>query len=333
MLTQTESVELEWNTLQGLYESFDDVLIEPRMGIVDHRADIDIRTDIGATLLAAPIVSSPMDTVTNSRMAIAVERAGGVGVLHRFQTIAEQVRQYRVVKAALPNTQTYCAIGIEEGNERVLALANEGCGNFCLDVAHAHTLSVGRFLMTLPKVINLIVGSVATATAVRDLLDVYPVNAFRVGIGPGAACTTRLVTGAGVPQLTAIMNTAEEAHDKGVAIIADGGIRNGGDIVKAIVAGADAVMVGYLLAGADEAPQSGVYYGMASQAVSKNTPEGVIGKVGKTGPASDTIENLIGGIRSGISYAGGDSLRSIRGKTDLFIRVSPNSLEESRARI
>jgi IMP dehydrogenase len=313
--------------------SFDDVLIEPQLGIVDHRYMVNLSTMVGRVPSEYPVLSAPMDTVTGYQMAIAIERSGGIGVLHRFQSISNQVADYQLVKASIHDTRAFCAIGINEGVERLEALRSQGCNNFVLDVAHAHQVRVIRFLETLPDGLNLIVGSVATAKAIQDLAMHYPIAGYRVGIGPGAACITRETTGAGVPQLSAIMDCAEMAQEFDATIIADGGIRTSGDIVKAIIAGADAVMLGYLLAGAKEAPKQGKYWGMASSEVSTRTPEGVTGTVPLTGPVSKTIETLMGGVASGISYAGGNSLKSVQGKTDLFLQVTPATMLESRARI
>jgi IMP dehydrogenase len=319
-----------------MYLSFDDVLIEPQCGRVDHRGDISLLTEVAGTEMQVPIISASMSSVTETAMALAMDAAGSFGVIHRFMTIDEQVKMYTDISHKKKGIKVFCAIGIREGLERVNRLREIGCNNFCLDVAHAYSLPVMDFLETLPLEINLIVGNVATAEAVIEI-SAYPnVDAIKVGIGPGAACITRQVTGVGVPQLSAIMECYEPARTYGLDLIADGGIRTSGDIVKAIVAGADAVMVGYLLAGADEAPLTGKYFGMASAEVdgyNTSVPEGVSGSVLPTGPVANTIEALADGIRSGISYAGGDSLRSIQGKHELFIQVTSTSLAESRARI
>jgi IMP dehydrogenase len=164
------------------------------------------------------------------------------------------------------------------------------------------------------------------------------VQGIKVGIGPGAACTTREVTGFGVPQLTAIMDVREaiDFYDKRtnkVTLIADGGIKNSGDIVKALAAGADTVMLGRLLAGCDESPLPGMYWGMASKKVNgHHAPEGIDGSVERTGSVKETIKNLTWGIRSGMSYAGVEHLEDLRSTTE-FIRVSPQSMMESGTRL
>jgi IMP dehydrogenase/GMP reductase len=180
----------------------------------------------------------------------------------------------------------------------------------------------------------LIVGNVATAEAANELATkVGGIAAIKVGIGPGAACTTREVTGFGVPQLTAIMDVADALRGTGIKIIADGGIKSSGDIVKALAAGADTVMLGRLLAGADESPHPGLYWGMASYRVNgHHAPEGVEGVVERTGPVGRTIKQLAWGIKSGVSYGGGTDLDGLRRNAE-FVRVTPLSMGESGTRL
>ena len=178
----------------------------------------------------------------------------------------------------------------------------------------------------------MMVGNVATKQAARDLILSNKVDAIKVGIGPGAVCSTRERTGFGVPQLSAIIEVAEEAEGK-VTIVADGGIRNSGDIVKALAAGADSVMIGRLFAGASESPMPGMYWGMASRRVNgHNAPEGIEGTVPLTGPVSVTIKELTWGIKSGISYGGGSDIETLR-RNAKFRIVTPSSLAESRTRV
>lgn len=310
------------------YLSFDDVLIQPRLGIVDSRDDVSLTTFIGGYKLDIPVMSSPMQTVTESRLARALASLGGLGVIHRFMTAGDQDIHSR--NAGYPNA---IAIGLKDGLERI-----SRCAPYIavLDVAHAHSNKAIGFIKEVkqqfPDVV-LIAGSVATREGARDLLYAGA-DALRVGIGPGHACSTRIQTGCGVPQLSAIMDCAEVAQEFGPrrSIIADGGIRTSGDIVKALAAGADCVMIGRLFAGADEAPLPGEYFGQASAKALSNYVEGVAGTVEMTGPIADTIETLMAGVRSGISYAGADSIKSLQEKAR-FIRVSSASAIESSPRI
>lgn len=313
--------------------SFDDVLLKPQLGILEKRQNADITSEVVPGLkVDIPIVSSPMQSVTESDMAIGMWSNGAYGIIHRFLSIDAQVKEFK--EAA------HCsvAIGINDDYDRWDALLGAGCSVFTLDVAHGHSEAVGDYIKKAPKLLKansqLIVGNVATARGARFLADLG-VAAIKVGIGPGAACTTREVTGFGVPQLTAIMDVYRtlKINNFDVRIIADGGIRNSGDIVKALAAGADTVMLGRLLAGADESPVPGMYWGMASYRVNgHHAPEGVEGTVDRTGPVKDTLQTLAWGIRSGISYAGVDSLKDLRDHAE-FIRVTPMSMGESGTRL
>lgn len=317
---------------QGL--SFDDVLLVPQLGVLEKRSQADLSTALGEISLKLPLVSSPMQSVTEKEMALAMYLAGGFGIIHRFMTVEEQVEQ---AKSFTDPLSYGVAIGINEGYERWEKLFDAGARVFCLDIAHAHHTAVEKFLSNagdLPYIGTLIAGNVATRQGFSFLADLG-VDVIKVGIGPGAACTTREVTGFGVPQLTAIMHCAEtrERYYPEVHIMADGGIKNSGDIVKALAAGADNVMLGRLLAGADESPHPGLYWGMASKKVNAHhAPEGVEGAVPKTGPVEETLKTLKWGIRSGLSYAGATNLAELRENAD-FMRVSPLSMLESRTRL
>jgi IMP dehydrogenase len=333
--------------------SYDDVLLRPKMGVVASRDEVDVQSPLALDMayLEVPIVSAPMSSVTEWDMASRMRVAGGFGFIHRFMSVEEQINMLRRATAGLttrrdPVEDVGCAIGINEGYDRMADLFEWGCRVFCLDVAHAHHVQVEKFIKGIPQSFReeswLIVGNVATYEGAKFLVDL-DVDAIKVGIGPGAACTTRLVAGVGVPQLTAIMDVYR-ATEGFVPIIADGGIKNSGDIVKALAAGADTIMLGHLLAGADEAPHLGEYYGMASARATKeangfnsNTnlgvaPEGVEGTVERTGPVMDTVANLVRGVKSGISYVGATNIRELRDQAE-FLVVTPNTINESRSRI
>jgi IMP dehydrogenase len=246
----------------------------------------------------------------------------------------------------------------EDGFERTEELINAGCDLIVVDTAHGHSARVIEMVSRIKKKSNAVqvaAGNVATAAATRALIDAGA-DAVKVGIGPGSICTTRIVAGVGVPQLTAIMNCAAEARKDGIPIIADGGIRFSGDIVKALAAGADCVMIGSLLAGTDEAPGETYLYqgrtykayrGMGSvgamargsadryfQQEVKDTlklvPEGIEGQVPYKGPVEGVLHQLVGGLRAGMGYTGSHTLEDLREKAE-FVRISPASMRESHA--
>lgn len=325
---------MQIQTRMGL--SFDDVLLVPQLGVLRKRADANISTYLSPVVhLEVPIISAPMQAVTEKQMALAMRTAGGFGIIHRFMSIDEQVKEAKWFQHP---TDYGVAIGVNEGYDRWAQLYHAGARIFCLDIAHAHNEIVGEFLSDAPSDIQqdiyMIVGNVATADGLHYLANLG-VDAVKVGIGPGAACTTREVTGFGVPQLTAIMDCAavRDEYWPNVHIMADGGIKNSGDIVKALAAGANSVMIGRLLAGADESPHPGLYWGMASKKVNAHhAPEGVEGSVPKTGPVKDTLKTLAWGIRSGVSYAGAHNLSELRENSE-FMQVTSMSAIESGARL
>jgi len=325
--------------LDGL--SFDDVLLLPKHGVLDRRADADISTElVSGYKLDIPILSANMPSVTGSKLAIEMYRAGGRGVLHRFNTIEEQIEEYKEVRSWYTNCLV--AIGLEDWMDRAWRLAEEGCHIFVLDVAHGDCERVLAMLKDWKAfsdyTLKIIVGNVATWNGANRLI-LAGVDGLKVGIGPGAACTTREVTGFGVPQITAIIDVATAVYTSNtldgtdVKVIADGGIKNSGDIVKALAAGADSVMIGRLFAGADEAPDPGIFYGNASYHVNgHNAPEGEYAEIEKTGPIRETLKTLTWGIRSGLSYGGASNLAELRQNAE-FVKVTALSALESKARI
>lgn len=466
--------------------TFDDVLLVPKKTSVHSRKEVHTNTRLSRHIeLKTPIVSAPMDTVTEHAMAITMARAGGIGIIHRFMSIEHQVEEVLKVKrsesividqpysltgneklkdarrlmiqrgvsgllilsergqlngiltardilferdlekkvsemmtpvkdmvTAPPNTtlreaerilhknkleklplidksrklrglitsrdilnlEQYpntskdkkgrlmvgAAIGVKSDYmDRAKALHQAGADILVLDIAHAHsdiTLEVIRGVKkSIPKA-ELMAGNVATKEGTSDLIKAGA-DAVKIGIGSGSICITRIVTGAGVPQLSAIMECAKVADDSNVPVIADGGVRNSGDITKAIAAGASTVMVGSLLAGTEESPgitvmREGRKYklvrGMASVAASYDraareteqlenedaaglldyVPEGVEAFVPFKGTASELVNQLVGGLRSGLSYCGATEISQLRGKGE-FVRISPAGLKES----
>jgi IMP dehydrogenase len=464
-------VEKFQNIRLGL--TFDDVLLIPSKTRVDP-VETEIRTKLTRNLeINIPIVSSPMDTVTGPEMAIGMAHLGGIGIIHRNQSIEDQRLAVRSVKreesliirevitigpentvaeaiklmeekriAGLPVVDKGILVGIitgrdvrflkekekkvneimtknpvtgkenitieeamnimqqhrieklpivdnsgklmglitakdiikrqkypnstrdSEGRLRVGAavgpfdirraeiLEKEGVDVIVVDTAHAHNVKVLESIKEMRKRIDvdIIAGNIATAEAAKDLISIG-VDALRVGIGPGSICTTRIIAGVGVPQLEAISQVAEVADPQGIPVIADGGIRYSGDIVKAIAAGANSVMLGNLLAGTDEAPGQEImiggrkyksYRGMGSLGViqkgisdrygkigeSKYVPEGVEGAVPYKGKLEGVVFQLIGGLKSGMGYVGASNIDELR-KNTKFIRMTGEGLRES----
>lgn len=326
--------------------SYGDVLLVPKRSTVDSRDDIDLSTTLTPTVeLATPLVSAAMDTVTEAELAIELGRAGGLGVIHRFLTTDEQAEHVARVTAA--DEPVGAALGIDEDYvARAAAAVEEGVDVLVVDVAHGHlerTLTAVETLATEFPDTDLVAGNVATPAGVEDLAAAGA-DCVKVGIGPGSHCTTRKVAGAGVPQLTAVSDCATAAEELGVTICADGGIRTSGDAVKALMAGADTVMLGSLFAGTQEAPGAvveldGTRYkrsrGMATTAAADErddkandvtADEGVEALTPYKGPVADVVEEFCAGIRSGLSYCGGHTIRDARDRAE-FIRVAPSAKE------
>ena len=325
--------------------SFDDVLLEPKYSDIESRGQIDIGNHLSeAAYLELPVISSPMDTVTEDEMSWAMYDEGGLGVIHRYNTIEEQVilvKKRRGFKAA--------AIGVTGDYEaRAAALFESGIHYLCLDVAHGHHDLVKNALETLRgsfgDKIHLMAGNVATLEAFNDLAD-WGADSIRVGIGGGSICSTRINTGHGVPTFQSIYDCSRS--DRDAKLIADGGIKNSGDIVKALAAGADFVMLGSMLAGTDESPgeifTSGnkkykVYRGMASRSAQmdwrgqSSSPEGVSTTIPYKGPVADILRDIAGNVRSGFSYTGARDLREFQSKAT-FLQQTPAGQYESSTHI
>lgn len=319
--------------------TYDDVLVEPGFCEVFSRKNVDVSVKMGPYKFKHPIIPANMDTITEEKMASAVNRTGGFAIIHRFMTITSAKRMF------LNASKTYdcpigISIGVDDGIDRATLLYDVGCRVFCIDVANAFSERVRDMIVYLKdnlKNIFLIVGNVATAKASTYLTEAGA-DAIKVGIGPGSVCTTRIVTGCGVPQLSAVLDVAKHGNAK--FIIADGGLKNSGDIVKALAVGADMVMTGSLFAFCDETPQQGSYRGMASEEAIRDhchhkvkhvASEGVtVYDKRNTTSASEIINGLILGIKSGISIGGGQDLSSFRQNSNL-IEVSSNTIIENGA--
>lgn len=234
--------------------TFDDVLLRPGYAGFE-RSDISLGSHITKNImLTCPIVSAPMDTVTEAPLAIALAELGGMGFIHRNLTIADQAAEVKKVKKA--GHLVGAAVGSSAGyEERVKALVEAGADIILIDSAHGYAKKVidaVKYVKSNYKV-DVIAGSVATAEGAQALIDAG-VDGLRVGMGPGAICSTRIVSGMGVPQMTAILDTVSVAAKAGVPVIADGGIKYSGDVVKALAAGASTVMFGRLFAATEESP-------------------------------------------------------------------------------
>jgi IMP dehydrogenase len=336
--------------------TFDDVLLVPRRSGIRSRQDVSLRTRLSRNHeLAIPVLAANMDTVCEGDMALALARLGGIGIIHRFLAVGDQADMVRQVKKAGTELLAGAAVGTDHDlDDRPARLVEAGVDVLVLDIAHGHADhaidAIRRLKQRFPHV-DVIAGNVATATGALDLVEAGA-DAVKVGVGPGGVCTTRIVAGVGVPQLTAIDDVATVAP--GVPIIADGGIRSSGDIAKALAAGADTVMIGSLLAGTQESPgevetsPAGLvkrYRGMASREAiegraarsgtsvdaeyfEQRAPEGVEGTVPYTGHVADVIGALLGGTRSAMSYQNARNITELRANAQ-FIRVTPIGLREN----
>lgn len=326
--------------------TYDDVLLLPNYSEVTPS-----RTDLEGKI---PIIASPMDTVCEKEMALALGKLGGYGIIHRNMPIEEQAGQFAWVLKHKINCGAAVGVG-PDLQKRAEALVKAGAKEICVDSAHGHTKHVGEVTSWIknkfPK-IEVISGNVATYEGAEFLFRMGAA-AVKVGMGPGSICTTRIMSGMGVPQLSAVIDCVRAAKKYRGKIIADGGIKASGDIVKALAAGADTVMLGSLLAGTDEAPGKKikiqnqwfkVYRGMGSAAAMKHgsaerygqvktakrfVPEGVDGLVKYKGKLADVVYQLIGGLRSGMAYLGAKNLQELKQKAK-FIQITPAGWSESK---
>lgn len=327
--------------------TFDDVLIMPARSDVRSRRDPKLTSKLTKNIsLDTPIISANMDTITEYNMALAMNQLGGLGILHRFISAEEQASQARRLKeAGVKNISASVGVG-DDFKTRAQALVDAGTNIITIDIAHGHSVQMIETMKWLkdkfPQV-DLIAGNLATPDAARELIE-SGADAIKVGIGPGSMCTTRIITGCGVPQMTAIALCAEVAESYGVPVIADGGIRTSGDMVKAFASGASVVMLGSMLSGTIETPgeiKNGKkqYRGMASRSAQDSwrggvpegmAPEGESTQVTVKGHVKDVILEVTGGIRSGMSYVNATSIAEIKDKV-LFIEMSASGISESRA--
>lgn len=323
--------------------TFDDVLLVPRyVQNVKSRLDPRLNTSIGSVKLDVPIISANMSTITELNMMVAMADAGCLGILHRFLPI-EQQRDV-VVKARSKGLQDVAvSIGVSPGYlADTELLIKAGANVVCVDVAHGDSAKVIEVVKTIRKEfpsMTVIAGNIATPSAALRLASAGA-KVLKIGIGPGSLCITRSVAGCGVPQLAAIAAISLTLKNAGgfddVTLIADGGIRTTGDIIKALAVGADAVMIGRLFAGTDEAPLSGKYFGMASKEagrIKENiAPEGTVTSVAPQGSVSDVVASIKAGLQTAMSYQDALTLEDLR-QDPQFVRVTMAGLAESGVRL
>lgn len=347
--------------------TFDDVLLIPAYSEVLPQ-QVRLQTRLTQTIqLNIPMVSAAMDTVTEAPLATALARLGGLGFIHKNLTSAVQAQYVAEVKgqAVAPEDTQACVdsqgrlrVGAAVGAspdvlERVAALVEAGVDVITVDSAHGHAqgvLTAVRQIREAFATLPLVAGNIVTAEAAHDLVQAGA-NAVKVGVGPGSICTTRVVAGVGMPQLSAIHAVVQYCQRQDIPVIADGGIKASGDIVKALAAGADVVMVGSLLAGTEESPgdvfqwegqRFKTYVGMGSMAAMergskdryfqqdavKLVPEGIEGRVPYKGTVAEVVHQLCGGIRAGMGYCGTPTVAALQ-QEGRFVKISPAGLKES----
>ncbi len=336
--------------------TFDDVTLTPKYSEI-LPSDVDTSIKLTENLkLKIPLLSSAMDTVTESKMAIAIAQSGGLGVIHRNLNIKKQILEIKKVKKQKFVVGAAVGAGPNEF-KRAETILKENIDMIVVDTAHAHTKKVSEIIKFIKKKKTkktaLCAGNIATPEAARFLINLG-VDIIKVGIGPGSICTTRLVAGIGVPQLSAIISVRNGFKSKNVKIISDGGIKYSGDLAKAFAAGADAVMIGSLFAGTDETPGKLIkrngklfksfrgmgsvgamnkgsadrYFQSKQKDVSKYVPEGVEGFAKYKGKVKIIIHKLIGGLRSSMGYLGSKQIKHLRNKPR-FVKITKAGFYES----
>lgn len=329
--------------------AFDDVMLVPRLSKLNSRSEVDLSTTVAGIELKIPIIAANMSSVCEDSMVNALGQMGGLGILHRMCSVEEQTA---MIQRSLDSTENIgFSIGIgEDWRDRMEAGRKAGGNIACLDIAHGHHVRVIEILdkyFGIYKNFPLIIGQIATPSAVRDILRLHLVQrhlktiAFKTSIGGGSLCTTRIKTGFGVPTLQAIMDIRAEFPE--LCIIGDGGIKESGDIVKSLAAGASAVMLGGLLAGTDEAPGRiiksddclyKVYRGSASfgdksmRGEQTRNIEGEETLVPYKGGVQRVVDNLLDGVRSGFSYGGASTIAELQDVIE-FIEISVHGYKES----
>lgn len=357
--------------------TFDDVLLVPKESDILPK-DVNLERKLTKRItLKIPLISSPMDTITEHKMAIAMALCGGLGVIHKNMSLEAQAKEVEIVKnfneiedinskvssVAKPSVDekgkllVAAAVGISEDRyKRIEKLIEAGADIIVIDTAHGHSQNVLKAIKEIKKLysnIDLIAGNIATSDGAKALIDAG-VDAIKIGIGAGSICTTRIIAGVGVPQLTAISDASEIAKKNNIGSIADGGIKYSGDIVKAFAIGADAIMAGGLFSSTYEAPGDVIiidgkkykpYRGMGSVGAmiqgskdryfqsevvnkSKFVPEGIEGVTEYKGHVADVVYQIIGGVRAGMGYVGAKTINELQEKAE-FVKITNQGLAES----
>lgn len=357
--------------------TFDDVLLVPKESDILPK-DVNLERKLTKRItLKIPLISSPMDTITEHKMAIAMALCGGLGVIHKNMSLEAQAKEVEIVKnfneiedinakvssVAKPSVDekgkllAAAAVGISEDRyKRIEKLIEAGADIIVIDTAHGHSQNVLKAIKEIKKLysnIDLIAGNIATSDGAKALIDAG-VDAIKIGIGAGSICTTRIIAGVGVPQLTAISDASEIAKKNNIGSIADGGIKYSGDIVKAFAIGADAIMAGGLFSSTYEAPGDVIiidgkkykpYRGMGSVGAmiqgskdryfqsevvnkSKFVPEGIEGVTEYKGHVADVVYQVIGGVRAGMGYVGAKTINELQEKAE-FVKITNQGLAES----
>ena len=322
--------------------TFDDVLLIPSYNHHESRRVVDttVTDRLGKLTLTLPVISSNMDTITESKMANFMLSKGAMGALHRFLSVEDNIREFKACEG-----QVFVSVGCTKAElERAEALRDAGANFFCVDVAHAHAKYVGKTLKELRKILGtrcIMAGNVATYAG-ADYLASCGADIIKAGIGGGSVCSTRIKTGFGVPMLTCIQDCARTDR----SIVADGGIRTSGDIVKALAFGADFVMIGGMLAGTAPTPgeiitqkdgtQIKRYRGMASREAQEDflgqmhewkTAEGVSTDVPARDNQDGIVADIVGGLRSGLTYAGADTISELQRKLNYVLVTQAGRIE------
>lgn len=322
--------------------TFDDVLLIPSYNHHESRRVVDIGMSdrLEKLRLDLPVMSSNMDTITESAMANFMHSKGGIGVLHRFLSIEDNIAEFKRCTG-----QVFISVGCTDAElQRAEALRDAGANYFCVDVAHAHAKYVGKTLKSLRNLLGdrcIMAGNVATYAG-ADYLASCGADIIKAGIGGGSVCSTRIKTGFGIPMLTCIQDCARTDR----SIVADGGIRTSGDIVKALAFGADFVMIGGMLAGTEPTPGKVItnkegnqvkrYRGMASREAQEDfhgqmhewkTAEGVATEVPYRDNQEGIIADIIGGLRSGLTYAGADTITELQRKLNYVVVTQAGRIE------
>lgn len=331
--------------------TFDDVLIVPQFSNISSRKDVNLYSNLNGLQLKLPIISANMDTVTEAKMALAMYEAGGIGCLHRFSGSS-----YTQAMFQQSNNNAIISFGLGE-NERNRVRSLNGAKYFCLDVAHGaqeQVVEQVRWFKREYPLYWLMVGNFASSSSLQIFLKEcghYRPEAVKVGIGGGSACTTRVKTGIGIPQVNAVMECSAIAKLYKISVVSDGGHRTSGDIAKALASGADAVMLGGMLAGTDETPAAqkiqtggdmvqGLHYVQYRGSASKEsyedqnkdwaTAEGESFTVPYKGSVANVLAEIKGGLQSTFTYVGARNLKEFKEKAQ-FIKVTSNGVKEGTA--